>query len=95
MHPVDHYPVNQEPLSPEVPLTLDRESDVEAMIGSLKQPFEVVRQGEVKRVHGRLGQLSSTRENAIDSLTHSIIARILDIPIPVLETASEEDDYFA
>lgn len=65
---------------------------VEATICLLKQYFEELRQREVKRARGRLGALSSTQENAIDSLTHSIITRILDVPIAVLETAAEAND---
>src|SRR5262249_40690440 len=95
MHPADHYPVNQEPLPPEATLTLDSEPEVEAMIASLKQHFEAVRQREVKRVRGRLGELNSTQENAIESLTHGIIDRILHAPITVLKAASEDNDSLA
>jgi glutamyl-tRNA reductase len=65
---------------------------VEATIASLKQHFEAVRQQEVKRVRGRLGQLSSTQENAIESLTHSIVDQILEAPITILMAASEDRD---
>ena len=65
---------------------------VKATIASLKQCFEEIRQREVKRARGRLGALSSIQENAIDSLTHRIITRILDAPVGVLETSSEEND---
>ena len=95
MHPADHYPVNQEPLRSEGTFTLDSEPAVEATIASLKQHFEAVRQHEVKRVRGRLGQLSSTQENAIESLTHSIIDQILETPITVLEATSEDSDSLA
>jgi len=92
MHPSDHYPANQQPMRPESTLALDREPEVEATIASLKQYFEAVRQHEVKRVRGRLGQLSSTQETAIESLTHSIIDQILGPPLTVLKTASEESE---
>ena len=92
MHPADHYPMNHVPSQPEGTITLDSESELETTIALLKQRFEAVRQCEVKRVRGRLGALSSTQENAIESLTHSIIARILHVPIAVLETAYEEND---
>ena len=62
MHPADHYPVNQELLPSEGTLTLDSEPEVEATIASLKQHFETIRQHEVKRVRGRLGQLSSIQD---------------------------------
>jgi len=95
MHPADDYPVKQEPFRPEGTLTLDREPEVEATIASLKQHFEAVRQREVKRTRGRLGELSSTQENAIESLTHSIIDQILHAPITVLKIASEDNDSLA
>lgn len=94
MHPADHDPANQQP-APEDALALDREPKVEAAIASLKQHFEAVRQHEVERVRGRLGQLSSMQENAIESLTHSIIDQILETPITVLEAASEDSDSLA
>jgi glutamyl-tRNA reductase len=92
MHPADHYPMNQQLLPPEGTVTLDNDLEVEATIASLKQHFEAVRQQEVKRLRGRLGQLSSAQENGIESLTHRIIDQILEPPITVLETASEEND---
>lgn len=65
---------------------------MEATIASLKQHFEAVRLREVKRMRGRLGSLSSTQENAIESLTHSIVDQILEIPITVLKTATDDND---
>jgi hypothetical protein len=91
MHPADHYSASQ----PEGTLALDREPEVEATIASLKQHFEAVRQHEVKRVRGRLGQLSSTQENAIESLTHRIIDKILEAPMTALTAVREENDSFA
>ena len=95
MHPADDYPVKQEPFRLEGALALDNEPQVEATIASLKQHFEAVRQGEVKRTRGRLGQLSSTQENAIESLTRSIIDQILHAPITALKAASEDHGSFA
>src|SRR5215470_4779814 len=95
MHPADQYSVNQELWPREGALTRDSEPEVEATIASLKQLFETVRQHEVKRVRGRLGQLSSTQENAIESLTHGIIDQILHSPITALKAASEDNDSFA
>jgi len=87
MHPVDDYPVKQAPFRPEGALTLDREPEVEATIASLRQHFEAVRQREVKRTRGRLGELSCTQENAIDSLSRGIIDQILNTPIAVLKAS--------
>jgi glutamyl-tRNA reductase len=85
MHPADHYSANQQPVRPEG--ALDREPKVEATIASLKQHFEAVRQHEVKRVRGRLGELSCTQENAIESLSRGIIDQILNTPIAVLKAS--------
>ena len=82
-------------MRPEGMLTQDNEPEVEATIASLKQHFEAVRQREVKRTRGRLGELSSTQENAIESLTHGIIDQILHAPITVLKAASEEGNSLA
>jgi glutamyl-tRNA reductase len=95
MHPADHSPLNQAPSQSEGALALARQPKVEATIASLKQHFETVRQYEVKRVRGRLGELSSTQENAIESLTHRIIDLILETPITVLKAAAEEGNSLA
>ena len=70
----------------------DKEPQVEATIASLRQHFETVRQHEVKRLRGRLGQLSSTQESAIESLTHGIIDQFLDAPVTILKAASDDHD---
>jgi len=95
MHSVDHYPVNQALLQLEGTLTFEGEAEVEATIASLKQHFEAVRQQEVKRMRGRLGQLSSTQENAIETLTHGLIDQILHAPITSLKASCEDSDSLA
>jgi glutamyl-tRNA reductase len=87
MHPTSQYPVNCGALPPERACVLDAESQVEATIASLKQHFEEVRQHEVKRTRGRLGELSCTQENAIESLSRGIIDQILNTPIAVLKAS--------
>ena len=87
MHPTSKYPVTQEILQPERTVVLDAESQVEATIASLKQHFEEVRQREVNRTRGRLGELSCTQENAIESLSRGIIDQILNTPIAVLKAS--------
>ena len=67
-------------------------AEIEATVASLKQYLEVVRQQEVKRMRGRLGQLNSAQENAIESLTHSIVDQILETPINVLKAVSRDND---
>jgi len=95
MHPADHYPASQTLFQLEGTLTLESEAEVEATITSLKQHFEAVRQHEVRRMRGRLGQLSSTQENAIESLTQGIVDQILHAPITALKATSEDNDSFA
>lgn len=92
MHPTDQYLATQQPLLPKDTLNLPGQTEVEATIASLKEHFERVRQHEVKRIRGRLGQLSSTQENAIESLSHSIVDQILQTPIIALEEATEDND---
>src|SRR5215467_11755013 len=95
MHSADHYRVNQEPLWAEGNVPLYGAPEVEATIASLKQHFETVRQQEVKRLRVRLGQLSSTQENAIETLTHGLIDQILHAPITALKAAFEDSDSLA
>ena len=95
MQPDSRLFVNRELLPAEDSLTLDSEPGVEAAIASLKQHFEAVRQHEVKRIRGRLGQLSSTQESAIESLSHSIVGQFLQAPVTILQDASEDIDSLA
>ena len=93
MHPTSQYPVIQETLRPERIFVVDADSGVEATIALLKQHFEEVRQREVKRMRGRLGELSCAQENAIESLSRGIIDQILNTPITILK-ASCGDGHF-
>ena len=67
-------------------------TEIEATVATLKSQLEAVRQHEVKRMRGRLGQLNSTQESAIASLTQGIVDRILETPINVLKAVSHEKD---
>ncbi len=67
-------------------------AEIEATVASLKQHLEAVRQHEVKRMRGRLGQLNSAQESAIESLTHSIVDQVLETPINVLKAVSRDND---
>lgn len=87
MHPTSQFPLNHESLRPKRTFVLDAESQVEATIASLKQRFEEVRLHEVNRTRGRLGELSCTQENAIESLSRGIIDQILNTPIAVLKAS--------
>jgi len=64
------------------------ESEISATLVSLRERFEAVRRGEMQRVRGRLGHLSPDQEDAIDSLSHDLIERVLQAPMAMLETAT-------
>jgi glutamyl-tRNA reductase len=65
----------------------DSESEISATLVSLRERFEAVRRGEIQRVRGRLGNLSPDQENAIDSLSHALIERVLQAPVAMLKNA--------
>ena len=64
------------------------ESEISATLLSLRERFEAVRRDVMQRVRGRLGNLSADQENAIDSLSHGIIERVLEAPMAMLKNAS-------
>jgi glutamyl-tRNA reductase len=64
------------------------ESEISATLVSLRERFEAVRRGEIQRVRGRLGNLSLDQENAINSLSHALIERVLQAPMSMLKNAS-------
>jgi glutamyl-tRNA reductase len=94
MHPTSQNRVNHDTLPPERTF-FDAELQAEETIASLKEHFEEVRQREFTRTRGRLGELNSTQEDAIELLTHSIVDQILESPITVLKAASDERDSLA
>ena len=63
------------------------ESEISATLVSLRERFETVRRGEIQRVRRRLGDLSPDQENAIDSLSHALIERVLQAPLAMLKNA--------
>jgi glutamyl-tRNA reductase len=67
------------------PSVLD--SEVSGVIVSLRERFEGVRRDVMQRVRGRFGNLSSEQSNAIESLTHSIIEKVLEAPMAMLKNA--------
>ena len=67
-------------------------AEIEAIVSSLKQHLEAIRQHEVKRLRARLGQLNPAQENAIESLTQGIVDEILEAPINVLKSVSYDND---
>ena len=64
------------------------ESEISATVVSLRERFEAVRRGEIQRVRRRLGNLSPDQENAINSLSHALIERVLQTPIAMLKNPS-------
>lgn len=61
-------------------------------IVSLQDYVETIRQAELDRVRGRLGQLSSEQEQALEALTHGIVNKILHTPITRLKSAAAGTD---
>jgi glutamyl-tRNA reductase len=63
------------------------ESEISATLICLRERFEAVRRGEIQRVLGRLGNLSPDQENAIDSLSHALVERVLQAPMAMLRNS--------
>jgi len=64
--------------------------DVVPTIVSLQDHLETIRQAEIDRVRGRLGQISPEQEMAIETLTRGIVNKIMHTPISTLKTAARE-----
>ena len=63
-------------------------SEVSATLVSLREYFENVSRGEIQRLRGRLGKLGPDQANAVDSLCHAIIEKMLQAPMARLKNAS-------
>jgi glutamyl-tRNA reductase len=61
-------------------------------IVSLQEHLETVRQAEIDRLRGRLGELSPEQEMAVEALTKGIINKIMHTPITTLKTAAREPE---
>ena len=66
--------------------------DVVPTIVSLQDHLETIRQAEIDRVRGRLGQMSPEQELAIEALTRGIVNKIMHTPISTLKTAAKESE---
>ena len=64
--------------------------DVVPTIVSLQEHLETVRQAEIDRVRGRLGELTPEQELAVEALTRGIVNKIMHTPITTLKTAARE-----
>jgi hypothetical protein len=67
------------------------DSEVSGTIVSLREHFEAVRRGEIHRVRGRLGNLSSDQEDVVESLSRGIMEKVLQAPVAVLLNAAAGD----
>lgn len=67
------------------------QAEISETLISLRNRFEAVRRGEVRRARGRLGNLSPDQENAIDSLSHALVEGVLQAPISLLNKVSAGD----
>jgi glutamyl-tRNA reductase len=66
--------------------------DVVPTIVSLQDHLETIRQAEIDRVRGRLGQLTPDQEIAVEALTRGIINKVMHTPITTLKTAAKESE---
>jgi glutamyl-tRNA reductase len=64
--------------------------DVVPTIVSLQDHLETIRQAEIDRVRGRMGQLTPEQEMAVETLTRGIINKVMHTPITTLKTAARE-----
>ncbi len=67
-------------------------ADVVPTIVSLQEHLETIRQAEIDRLRGRLGELSPEQEMALEALTKGIVNKIMHTPITTLKTAAREGD---
>ena len=65
--------------------------DVVPTIVSLQEHLETIRQAEIDRVRGRLGEITPEQELAIEALTRGIINKIMHTPITTLKSAAREE----
>jgi glutamyl-tRNA reductase len=67
-------------------------AEVVPTIVNLQQHLENLRQAELDRVRGRLGNLSPEQEMAIEALTRGIINKIMHTPITTLKSAARDPE---
>jgi glutamyl-tRNA reductase len=60
--------------------------EVVPTIVALEQRLEAIRENELERFHGRLGDLTPQQREAVDALTHGILNKILHGPITELKS---------
>jgi len=67
-------------------------AEVVPTIVSLQQHLENLRQAEVDRVRGRLGNLTPEQEMAVEALSRGIINKIMHTPITTLKSAAHNPE---
>jgi len=67
-----------------------QQADVVPTIVSLQEHLETIRQAEIDRLRGRLGELTPEQESAVDALTRGIVNKIMHTPITTLKSAARE-----
>jgi glutamyl-tRNA reductase len=66
--------------------------DVVPTIVSLQDQVETIRQAEIDKVRGRLGQLTPEQELAVEAMTRGIVNKILHAPITTLKSAAKSKE---
>jgi glutamyl-tRNA reductase len=66
--------------------------EVVPTILSLQEYCETIRQAEVDRIRGRLGQISPEQEAAIEAMTRGIINKLLHTPITTLKSSASHPE---
>jgi glutamyl-tRNA reductase len=59
---------------------------------SLQEYCETIRQAEIDRVRGRLGEISPEQEAAVEAMTRGIINKLLHTPITTLKSTAAEPE---
>jgi glutamyl-tRNA reductase len=66
--------------------------EVVPTILSLQEYCETIRQAEIDRIRGRLGQVTPEQEAAIEAVTRAIINKLLHTPITTLKSSAAEPE---
>ena len=66
--------------------------DVVPTIVSLQDHLETIRQAEIDRVRGRLGEMTPEQELAVEALSRGIINKIMHTPISTLKSAARDPE---
>jgi glutamyl-tRNA reductase len=66
--------------------------EVVPTILSLQEYCETIRQAEIDRIRGRLGQITPEQEAAIEAMTRAIINKLLHTPITTLKSSAAEPE---